>query len=70
MKLVRFSSLFAAIAALLVLALPAGAAAPRNSGFYDHQIIEYVSSQEITSSPHAAQSGTKRTHLRTARYAE
>ena len=26
-----------------------------NSGFYDHQIIEYQATAEVTSSPHAAQ---------------
>lgn len=30
-------------------------AAARNSGFYDHQIIEYEATAEVTSSPQAAQ---------------
>ncbi len=30
-------------------------ASVRNSGFYDHQIIEYEGTAEVTSSPHAAQ---------------
>jgi hypothetical protein len=56
MKLVRLTALFVAAIALLAFALPAGAAsASRNSGFYDHQLIEYESTAEVTSSPHAAQ---------------
>jgi hypothetical protein len=31
------------------------AASTRNSGFYDHQIIEYEATAEVTSSPQAAQ---------------
>jgi hypothetical protein len=30
-------------------------ASVRNSGFYDHQIIEYEGTAEVTASPHAAQ---------------
>jgi hypothetical protein len=46
-----------AIAAMLVLTLPGarGAIAIMNSGFYDHQIIEYEATAEVTSSPQAAQ---------------
>jgi hypothetical protein len=50
-----------AVSAMLVLAL-AGArstvaanAVAMNSGFYDHQIIQYEATAEVTSSPHAAQ---------------
>ncbi len=32
-----------------------GPASVRNSGFYDHQIIEYEATAEVTSSPQAAQ---------------
>ena len=45
----------AAAALALVGAVPASANATINSGFYDHQIIEYVATAEVTSSPHAAQ---------------
>jgi hypothetical protein len=56
MKVVRLAALFVAATALLAFALPAVAAsASRNSGFYDHQFIEYESTAEVTSSPHAAQ---------------
>lgn len=45
------------IASMLVLTLPSarGATAVQNSGFYDHQIIEYEATAEVTSSPQAAQ---------------
>ena len=35
--------------------LPASATVGPNSGFYDHQIIEYQATAEVTSSPQAAQ---------------
>ncbi len=45
-----------AIAAMLVLTVPgARATAAQNSGFYDHQIIVYEATAEVTSSAHAAQ---------------
>ncbi len=46
-----------AIAAMLVLTLPGarGDTAAQNSGFYDHQIIVYEATAEVTSSPQAAQ---------------
>ncbi len=46
-----------AIAAMLVLTLPGarGDTASMNSGFYDHQIIVYEATAEVTSSPQAAQ---------------
>jgi hypothetical protein len=53
----RLASIPALISAVLILgnAHPAGATAADNSGFYDHQIIEYQATAEVTSSPHAAQ---------------
>lgn len=40
--------------------LPASAATPaRNSGFYDHQLIEYEATPVVTSSPQAAQQLSK-----------
>lgn len=60
-RMVRWSSLVAAGVALFVTALPAFAAAPpplfvgRNSGFYDHQVIEYQQSAVATAQdPQAA----------------
>ncbi len=48
-----------AVLAVLVLAIPGvrgdTAIAVTNSGFYDHHIIEYTATPEITSSPQAAQ---------------
>ncbi len=56
MKLVRLATIPATIVSLLVLAQPASAnAVAANSGFYDHQIIEYQATAEVTSSPQAAQ---------------
>jgi len=53
--------MFARLVALLVLlvgglgsALPAGATGVRNSGFYDHQIIEYEATFGTAASPRAA----------------
>jgi hypothetical protein len=40
---------------IMLAALPASAAAAHNSGFYDHQIIEYEGTAFMTSSPQAAQ---------------
>lgn len=46
----------AAAALVLSGAVPSSAAsATENSGFYDHQIIEYIATAEVTSSPQAAQ---------------
>ncbi len=62
MKLVRLAGLLVAATALLGFALPAAADGPsavRNSGFYDHQFIEYEGTPEITSSPQAAQQLSK-----------
>lgn len=55
MKRFGFAMLVVALGSLMVFALPAAADAPRNSGFYDHQIIEYVNSQETAPSVAAAQ---------------
>lgn len=46
---------FAAGAMALAGTVSASAGATTNSGFYDHQIIEYTATPEVTSSPHAAQ---------------
>ncbi len=56
MNLLRLTAVLATLAALLVSAAPAGASTSvMNSGFYDHQIIEYESGAFATSSPQAAQ---------------
>jgi len=55
MKLVRLATIPATILSLLVLAQPASATVTANSGFYDHQVIEYQATAEVTSSPQAAQ---------------
>ena len=56
-RLARLASVPATIGTLLALAHPASASATvaANSGFYDHQIIEYQATAEVTSSPRAAQ---------------
>src|SRR5579859_4075297 len=55
MKLVRLATIPATILSLLALAQPASATVTANSGFYDHQVIEYQATAEVTSSPQAAQ---------------
>jgi hypothetical protein len=55
MKLVRLAAIPATIVSLLALAQPASATVTANSGFYDHQVIEYQATAEVTSSPQAAQ---------------
>ena len=55
MKLARFAAIPATIVSLLALAQPASATVTANSGFYDHQVIEYQATAQVTSSPHAAQ---------------
>ncbi len=58
MKRLFFGSIAVSAAALAVVAaggIPAFASAEPNSGFYDHQIIQYESTAEVTSSPQAAQ---------------
>lgn len=53
--LARAVSLVSAVGSFVLLAQPAAASSADNSGFYDHQIIEYQATAEVTSSPHAAQ---------------
>ena len=54
--LARIASIPVAIGSLFALAQPVSASTSvDNSGFYDHQIIEYQATPEVTSSPHAAQ---------------
>jgi len=55
MKLARIATIPATIVSLLALAQPASATVTANSGFYDHQVIEYQATAEVTSSPQAAQ---------------
>ncbi len=56
LSIARIASIPATIGTLLVLAQPVSAATSvDNSGFYDHQIIEYQATAEVTSSPQAAQ---------------
>ena len=60
MKMAKLPVLLA-VSAMLVLALAGGrtsvaaATVAMNSGFYDHQIIQYEATAEVTSSPQAAQ---------------
>jgi hypothetical protein len=54
MKFARLAAPFALLAAMFVFALPAGATGVRNSGFYDHQIIEYEATFGTAASPQAA----------------
>ena len=54
--LARIASIPVAIGSLFAFAQPVSASTSvDNSGFYDHQIIEYQATPEVTSSPHAAQ---------------
>jgi hypothetical protein len=57
LRIGRIAWITAAIGSLFTLAqpVPVSAAVGANSGFYDHQIIEYQATAEVTSSPHAAQ---------------
>src|SRR2546427_11529742 len=56
MKLVRLATITASIVSVLAFVQPASAnAVAANSGFYDHQVIQYQATAEVTSSPHAAQ---------------
>jgi hypothetical protein len=54
MKFARLAAPFALLAAVFVFALPAGATGVRNSGFYDHQIIEYEATLATADSAQAA----------------
>ena len=55
MRLFRIATIPAAIVTLLAFAQPVSATSVDNSGFYDHQIIEYQATAEVSSSPQAAQ---------------
>jgi len=55
MRLIRIATIPATIVTLLAFAQPVSATSVDNSGFYDHQIIEYQATAEVTSSPQAAQ---------------
>jgi hypothetical protein len=55
LRIARIASIPATIGALLAFAQPVAATSVDNSGFYDHQIIEYQATAEVTSSPQAAQ---------------
>ena len=56
MNLFRIAAIPATIATLLALAAPVSAnTVSANSGFYDHQVIQYQATAEVTSSPRAAQ---------------
>ena len=57
--LVRITPIIAVIGSLLAVPQPVGAASVDNSGFYDHQIIEYQATAQVTSSPQAAQQISK-----------
>jgi hypothetical protein len=54
MTFARLAAPLALFAALFVVALPAGATGVRNSGFYDHQLIEYEATFATAASPQAA----------------
>src|SRR5260370_39313844 len=55
MKLVRLATVTGSILSVFAFAQPASAhALTANSGFYDHQIIQYQATAEATSSPQAA----------------
>jgi len=54
MKVTRLAAAVALLVAMSVSALPAGATGVRNSGFYDHQIIEYEATFGTAASPQAA----------------
>lgn len=54
--LIRLATIPAAILSILAFGQPISASTVAdNSGFYDHQIIEYQATAEVTSSPQAAQ---------------
>ncbi len=55
MKILRIATIPATMVTLLALAQPVSATSVDNSGFYDHKIIEYQATAEVTSSPQAAQ---------------
>lgn len=51
----RLAPVISVVLFSIAFAQPASASSADNSGFYDHQIIEYQATAELTSSPHAAQ---------------
>jgi len=56
MKLVRLATMAASIVCVLAFVQPASAnTVTANSGFYDHQVIQYQATAQVTSAPHAAQ---------------
>jgi len=56
MRLFRIATIPAAVLTMLALVQPTSASTvTANSGFYDHQIIQYEATAEATSSPQAAQ---------------
>jgi len=56
MRFFRIASIPAAIVSMLTFIQPVAAnTVTDNSGFYDHQVIEYQATAEVTSSPQAAQ---------------
>jgi hypothetical protein len=61
MRLFRIATIPAAVLTMLALVQPTSASTvAANSGFYDHQIIRYEATPEVTSSPQAAQLISKR----------
>ena len=54
MKFARLAAPLALLAAMFAFSLPAGATGVTNSGFYDHQIIEYEATFGTAASPQAA----------------
>ncbi len=55
MRLFRFAIPLVLLGASMLVALPAAAFAQHASGFYDHQLINYEATAQVTSSPQAAQ---------------
>src|SRR5437867_10749492 len=55
MRYVRLAMPLVLLGALLLMALPAAAFAQHASGYYDHQLINYEATAQVTSSPQAAQ---------------
>jgi hypothetical protein len=55
MRYVRFAMPLVLLGASLLVGLPAAAFAQHASGFYDHQIINYEATAQVTSSLQAAQ---------------
>ena len=51
MRLFRFAIPLVLLGASMLVALPAAAFAQHASGFYDHQLINYEATAQVTSSP-------------------